>query len=116
VQKGRIRRVRPWEAIAENLREAGWTCGCVATLDQEGRRIFVADAHRDDGRRFVVHSDEKLTAFLELERAICLHLLTNQIVEKQNPFGTTRQQLPAVSHSETHAHSAIALQRAKGRQ
>jgi hypothetical protein len=26
------------------------------------------DAHRDDGKRFVVHADEKLTAFLELER------------------------------------------------
>jgi hypothetical protein len=29
--------------------------------------IFVADAHRDDGKRFVVHADEKLTAFIELE-------------------------------------------------
>jgi len=27
-------------------------------------------AHRDDGKRFVVHADEKLTAFLELESAI----------------------------------------------
>ena len=26
--------------------------------------------HRNDGNRFVVHADEKLTAFLELERAI----------------------------------------------
>jgi hypothetical protein len=25
------------------------------------------DAHRDDGKRFVVHADEKLTAFTELE-------------------------------------------------
>jgi hypothetical protein len=25
-----------------------------------------ADAHRDNGKRFVVHADEKLTAFLEL--------------------------------------------------
>jgi hypothetical protein len=30
----------------------------------------VADAHRDDGKRFVVRADEKLTAFIELERAI----------------------------------------------
>jgi len=30
--------------------------------------IFVADAHRGDGKRFVVRSEEKLTAFLELER------------------------------------------------
>jgi len=39
-------------------------------VDCEGRTIFVADAHRDDGKRFVVRADEKLTAFLELESAI----------------------------------------------
>jgi hypothetical protein len=32
--------------------------------------IFVADAHRGDGKRFVVQADVKLTAFLELEAAI----------------------------------------------
>jgi hypothetical protein len=31
--------------------------------------IFVADAHRGDGKRFVVHADEMLTAFVELEAA-----------------------------------------------
>jgi hypothetical protein len=30
----------------------------------------VVAAHRSGGKRFVVHSDEKLTAFLELEAAI----------------------------------------------
>ena len=37
------------------------------TVDALGRTIFVADAHRGDGKRFVVDADEKLTAFLELE-------------------------------------------------
>jgi hypothetical protein len=32
--------------------------------------IWIADAHRGDEKRFVVHADEKLTAFLELEAAI----------------------------------------------
>ena len=32
--------------------------------------IWIADAHRDDGKRFVVHADEKLTAFVELESEI----------------------------------------------
>ena len=32
--------------------------------------IWIVDAHRDDGKRFVVHADEKLTAFMELESAI----------------------------------------------
>ena len=30
----------------------------------------IVDAHRVDGKRFVVPADEKLTAFVELESAI----------------------------------------------
>jgi hypothetical protein len=33
--------------------------------DSEGRTIWIAEAHRGDGKRFVVRADEKLTAFLE---------------------------------------------------
>jgi len=36
----------------------------------EARTIWIADAHRSDGKRYVVRSDEKLTAFVELESAI----------------------------------------------
>jgi len=39
-------------------------------LIPKGRTIWIADAHRDDGKRYVVRSDEKLTAFVELEVAI----------------------------------------------
>jgi len=53
-----------WETIADNLTKAGWSWGCVATVDHQGRAIFVADAHRGDGKRFVVHADEKLTGLL----------------------------------------------------
>ena len=31
--------------------------------------MWIADAHRDDGKRYVVHAGEKLTAIVELERA-----------------------------------------------
>jgi hypothetical protein len=31
------------------------------------------------GKRFIVRADEKLTAFLELERAVYIHLLLEQI-------------------------------------
>ena len=65
-----------WEIIADNLKEAGWSLGWVSALDVEGRTIWIVDAHRDDGRRFIVRADELLTAFLELERAVCIHLLT----------------------------------------
>jgi len=37
-------------------------------VDSEGQTIWIVDAHRDEGKRFVVRSEEKLTAFLELER------------------------------------------------
>lgn len=39
----------------------------MSALDCEGRTIWITDAHRDDGKRFVVRADEKLTAFMELE-------------------------------------------------
>jgi hypothetical protein len=38
-------------------------------LDHNGRTIFTADAHRGNGKRFVVRADEKLIAFIELEAA-----------------------------------------------
>jgi len=56
--------------IAANLSKAGWSWSCVATVDSRGQTIFVADAHRDGGKRFAVRADEKLTAFVELESAI----------------------------------------------
>jgi hypothetical protein len=36
--------------------------------------MWIAGAHRDDGKRFIVRTDEKLTAFLELESAILSHI------------------------------------------
>jgi len=62
--------VKYWEIIADNLSEAGWSWDCVSAIDREGRTIWIADAHRDDGKRFVARANEKLTAFIELETAI----------------------------------------------
>jgi hypothetical protein len=62
--------MKDWEIIADNLSKAGWSWGCVSAVDSHGRTIFVADAHRDDGRRFIVAADEKLSAFVELERQV----------------------------------------------
>jgi hypothetical protein len=68
-------RVNYWEIIAENLKKRDWSLRWVSALDREGRTIWIADAHRD-GKRYFVRADEKLTAFLGLERAICVGLLT----------------------------------------
>jgi hypothetical protein len=52
--------VKSWEIIAE----AG------SAVDSNGRTIWIADAHRGDGKRFIVRADEKLTAFVEPESTI----------------------------------------------
>ena len=57
-----------WEIIADNLSKAGWSWGCVATVDSERRAICVVAAERD-GQRCIVRADERLTAFIELESA-----------------------------------------------
>jgi hypothetical protein len=57
---------RKWSTIPR----AGWSWGCVSAIDSNGRTIWIADAHRGDGKRLVVRADEKLTAFRELEVAI----------------------------------------------
>ena len=56
--------------MADNLHDAGWSWGCVSAIDSSGRTIWIADAHRDDGKRFVVRADERLTAFIELDSAV----------------------------------------------
>jgi len=50
----------------------------VSAIDSRGRTIFVADAHRGDSKRYVVRADEKLTAFIELQRGIYIQLLTER--------------------------------------
>jgi hypothetical protein len=64
------RKITNWEIIADNLHDAGWSLGCISTIDSEGRTIWIVDAQRGDGKRFIVHSDEKLSAFVELERQV----------------------------------------------
>jgi hypothetical protein len=58
------------EIIADNLTKAGWSWCCVSAVDANGRTIWIVDAHRDDAKRFIVHADDKLSAFIELEREV----------------------------------------------
>ena len=46
----RIGRMKYRKVIADNLRRAGWSWGCVATVDYEGQTIWTVDAHREDIR------------------------------------------------------------------
>jgi hypothetical protein len=52
-----------WEIIADNLHKAGWSLGCVSAVDASGRTVWIADAHRDDGKRFVVGWMKSLLRF-----------------------------------------------------
>jgi hypothetical protein len=61
--------VKRWETIADNLSKTGWSWGCVSALDLEGRTVWIADAH-GYGKRFIVHAEELLTAFLELQSEV----------------------------------------------
>jgi hypothetical protein len=60
--------VKYWEIIAHKLSKAGWNWGCVSAIDSRGRTIWIADAHRDNGKRFVVRADEK--GLIDLGRVI----------------------------------------------
>jgi hypothetical protein len=61
------RLVKLWKSsltISAKRDEVGAAC---QVWTARGGRSGIADAHRGDGKRFVVQADEKLTAFLELE-------------------------------------------------
>jgi hypothetical protein len=53
------------EIIADKLSAAGFTWGYCTAVTRNGWRWFVY-AHCGDGRRYIVESDELLSAFLEL--------------------------------------------------
>ncbi|OLA95312.1 MAG: hypothetical protein AUH19_10635 [Verrucomicrobia bacterium 13_2_20CM_55_10] len=52
-------RKKYWEIIADKLKKRGWSLGYVSAIDSNGRTIWIADAHRDDGKRFVVRADDQ---------------------------------------------------------
>ena len=60
-------RVKYWEIIADNLSKAGWNSDSISSTDREGRQFWVVAAERKDAGRFIVHAEDKLSAFLELE-------------------------------------------------
>jgi hypothetical protein len=55
--------VKYWEIIIQNLRNAGWKCGCMATTDGKGRPIWVVAAERSDAGRFIVHAIKRCLPF-----------------------------------------------------
>jgi hypothetical protein len=58
-----------WEVIADRLSAAGITWGYCSSATCNVWR-WVVDAYRGDGQRYIVESDELLSAFLELEATL----------------------------------------------
>jgi len=44
--------MKDWEIIADNLSKAGWSWGCISAVDTQATTIWIADAHRGDGKGF----------------------------------------------------------------
>jgi hypothetical protein len=59
--------VKYWEVIADRLHEKAGR-GVIAVRSHHTAGVGLFDAHRGDGRGYIVQSDELLSAFLELER------------------------------------------------
>jgi len=64
--------VKYWEIIADNLSKAGWSLGYVSAIDSNGRTIWIADAHRGDGKRshFGAHSNRDLEQTAKLPQEL----------------------------------------------
>jgi hypothetical protein len=44
--------MKEWDVVADNLKKAGWSLGWVSAVDSQGRRIWIADAHRGGRKAF----------------------------------------------------------------
>jgi hypothetical protein len=57
-----------WEMVADKLSAAGFSWGYCSAVTRD-LCVLIVDAHRE-GRRYFVHSDELLSAFLELAQTL----------------------------------------------
>jgi len=53
-----------WEIVADKLSAAGWTRGYCSAVTPDGWR-WIVDAHKGGGKRYIVESDELMSAFLK---------------------------------------------------
>jgi hypothetical protein len=60
--------IKDWEIIADNLSKAGWSWGCVATVDREGERSLLRTRIAAMVNATLCTGMKKLSAFLDLER------------------------------------------------
>ena len=64
-----LRLAEYWEILAETLSASGWRWGYCRVATANGSH-YIVGAYCGDGCRFIVESDELLTALLELEATV----------------------------------------------
>jgi len=73
LQKGSLTLHQPpvkyWEIVADKLSSACWSWGYCSAVTENCWR-WIVDAHEGDGKRYIVHSGELLSAFLALEATL----------------------------------------------
>jgi hypothetical protein len=77
----------------------------------DAQTIWIADADRGDGKRFVVHADEKLTAFMELQAAIHRQPQSSQRPTAKGPRCSTQRAGIAPPHAEGEGLSGVTSDR-----
>jgi len=70
-----------WEIVAGKLTAAGVSWGYCSAVTRDGWRWMV-DAHLE-GRRYIVHFDELLSAFLELKRTLLIRCIAAESRRKK---------------------------------
>ena len=52
--------------IADKIAAAGWTYSYYQAYDKGSREVWIAEAHKDDGHKYIAKAETLLTAFIEL--------------------------------------------------
>ena len=46
-----------FENIADKIAAAGWTYGCYRAYDSSTRKVWIAEAQKDDGHKYVAEAE-----------------------------------------------------------
>ena len=55
-----------YEMIADKMAAAGWTYGYYRAYDKCAREVWIAEAHKDDGHKYIAKAETLMTVFIEL--------------------------------------------------
>ena len=56
--------------IADKIAAVGWTYGYYQAYETSTREVWIAEAHKDDGHKYIAKAETLLTAFIEPEKLL----------------------------------------------